>query len=83
MKMFERVRNKIKGGLRLHHRMILIYVVGGMIPFISANRYFFYLRDAVKTESWYKPTIKKMGMHVGIMEDAGQQDRNICRLQEQ
>lgn len=39
MKLFERIRNKIKGGLRLHHRMILIYVVGGMIPFISASLY--------------------------------------------
>ena len=39
MKIFDRVRNKIKGGLRLHHRMILIYVVGGMIPFISASLY--------------------------------------------
>ena len=39
MKIFDRVRNKIKGGLRLHHRMILIYVVGGMIPFISASKH--------------------------------------------
>ena len=39
MKIFDRVRNKIKGGLRLHYRMILIYIVGGMIPFISASLY--------------------------------------------
>lgn len=39
MEIFERVRNKIRGGLKLHHRMILIYVIGGMIPFISASLY--------------------------------------------
>lgn len=39
MKLFKRIRNKIKGGLKLHHRMILIYIIGGVIPFISANIY--------------------------------------------
>ncbi len=39
MKLFKKIRNKIKSGLRLHHRMILIYFVGGMIPFISASLY--------------------------------------------
>ena len=28
---------------------------------ISANKYFFYLGDAVKSESWYKPTIDRDG----------------------
>ena len=28
---------------------------------ISANNYFFYLGDAVKSESWYKPTIERDG----------------------
>ena len=39
MKLFKRIKNKIKGGLKLHHRMILIYIIGGVIPFISANIY--------------------------------------------
>lgn len=39
MKLFEKVRNKIRGGLQLHQRMLLIYIIGGMLPFIAASLY--------------------------------------------
>ena len=39
MKFFGRMRKKLMSGLRLHHRMLLIYIVGGVIPFIGASLY--------------------------------------------
>lgn len=35
----QKIKNKVKGGLRLHNRMILIYIIGGMLPFIAASLY--------------------------------------------
>lgn len=35
----QKIKNKVRGGLRLHNRMILIYIIGGMIPFIAASLY--------------------------------------------
>ena len=35
----QKIKNKVKGGLRLHNRMLLIYIIGGMLPFIAASLY--------------------------------------------
>ena len=35
----QKIKNKVKGGLRLHNRMILIYIICGMLPFIAASLY--------------------------------------------
>lgn len=35
----QKIKNKVKGVLRLHNRMLLIYIIGGMLPFIAASLY--------------------------------------------
>lgn len=39
MSMIKKIKDRIGGGLKLHHRMLLIYLIGGIIPFISASLY--------------------------------------------